>query len=206
MVSEEGDDWDDYLPAVMYAYRSSVHTTTKISPYKAIFGREAPLPIDISLFKQKQYQDPITYAEKVRRKIEIMNKSIKTNTTHSQEKMKIVYDKNKTNKQMKVGQYVLVKRNPARDGANPKLQAKFTGPYEIVRIFPKGFIEIRIAKDKKEKINLQRVKEFWGKPPTNVPNKTEKKVNRGVGNRVEREVKVILVERERRNRNGQVYL
>ena len=33
------DDWDDLLPAVMMAYRSSVHESTGFSPNK-LFGEE----------------------------------------------------------------------------------------------------------------------------------------------------------------------
>ena len=32
------DDWDDLLPAVMMAYRSSVHESTVFSPYRLMFG------------------------------------------------------------------------------------------------------------------------------------------------------------------------
>ena len=41
------DDWDDLLPAVMMAYRSSVHESTGFSPYRLMFGEECTLPMDI---------------------------------------------------------------------------------------------------------------------------------------------------------------
>ena len=43
------DDWDDLLPAVMMAYRSSVHESTGFSPYRLMFGEECTLPMDIGL-------------------------------------------------------------------------------------------------------------------------------------------------------------
>ena len=41
------DDWVDLLPAVMMAYRSSVHKSTGFSPYRLMFGEECTLPMDI---------------------------------------------------------------------------------------------------------------------------------------------------------------
>ena len=38
LAGENWDDWDDLLPAVMMAYRSSVHESTGFSPYRLIFG------------------------------------------------------------------------------------------------------------------------------------------------------------------------
>ena len=43
------DDWEDLLPAVMMAYRSSVHESTGFSPYRLMFGEECTLPMDIGL-------------------------------------------------------------------------------------------------------------------------------------------------------------
>ena len=45
-AGENRDDWDDLFPAVMMAYRSSVHESTGFSPYRLMFGEDSP-----SLFK-----------------------------------------------------------------------------------------------------------------------------------------------------------
>ncbi|MCW4335043.1 MAG: RNase H-like domain-containing protein [Candidatus Thiodiazotropha endolucinida] len=46
-VSANQKDWDDYLPLLLLAYRSSVHESTKQTPYMMMFGRHALLPIDL---------------------------------------------------------------------------------------------------------------------------------------------------------------
>ena len=48
-AGENRDDWDDLLPAVMMAYRSSVHESTGHSPYQLMFGEECTLPMDVGL-------------------------------------------------------------------------------------------------------------------------------------------------------------
>ena len=45
-AGENRDDWDDLLPAVMVAYRSSVHESIGFSPYRLMFGEECTLPLD----------------------------------------------------------------------------------------------------------------------------------------------------------------
>ena len=52
-ASKNRDDWDDLLPAVMMAYRSSVQESMGFSPYRLMFGEEYTLPIDIGLPKQQ---------------------------------------------------------------------------------------------------------------------------------------------------------
>ena len=41
------DDWDLVLPSIMLAYWTSVHSTTKHTPFQLMFGREAKLPVDV---------------------------------------------------------------------------------------------------------------------------------------------------------------
>ena len=48
-AGENRDDWDDLLPAVMIAYRSSVHESTGFSPYRLMSGEECTLPMDVGL-------------------------------------------------------------------------------------------------------------------------------------------------------------
>lgn len=38
-------DWDKYLQMIAFAYNTSVHSTTQVTPYKLVFGKEARHPI-----------------------------------------------------------------------------------------------------------------------------------------------------------------
>ena len=39
--------WDEYVPGVLLAYRSAVHSSTKCTPAMLMFGREMQLPADL---------------------------------------------------------------------------------------------------------------------------------------------------------------
>ena len=46
-VNKEHSDWDERLPYVLMAYRSSVNETTGYTPNMMMLGREVTVPLDI---------------------------------------------------------------------------------------------------------------------------------------------------------------
>ena len=46
-VSNHQRDWDQAIPLVMMAYRSSVHESTGVTPCKMMFGQDVHLPVDL---------------------------------------------------------------------------------------------------------------------------------------------------------------
>ena len=46
-MSDYGDTWDTFLNAALFAYRTVQNHTTKYTPFKLLYGREAVLPIDL---------------------------------------------------------------------------------------------------------------------------------------------------------------
>jgi len=46
-------NWDDYLPLAEYAYNSSVHRSTKQTPFELDLGYEPPLPLDLFADRQR---------------------------------------------------------------------------------------------------------------------------------------------------------
>lgn len=43
-VERHGKDWDERLPYVLYAYRASLQTSTRESPFFLLYGRDSRLP------------------------------------------------------------------------------------------------------------------------------------------------------------------
>ena len=44
-VNDHHNDWDLHLPLALFAYRTSVHSSTRIYPFKAVYGRDATTPL-----------------------------------------------------------------------------------------------------------------------------------------------------------------
>ncbi|KAK3721661.1 hypothetical protein QZH41_003683 [Actinostola sp. cb2023] len=47
-VTEKRRDWDEHLPLVMMAYKSSLHETTGCTPSLMMLGRQISLPVDLN--------------------------------------------------------------------------------------------------------------------------------------------------------------
>ena len=124
------DDWDDLLPAVMMAYRSSVHESTGFSPYRLMFGEECTLPMDIGLPKeQSDTPDSITspYAIWVREAYE----QVRQHSGQAVQRQKRLYDRRAVKRLFAVGDWVMHFYTPAK---KCKLDSAWIGPYLIVSL------------------------------------------------------------------------
>ena len=48
-VTKQQQDWDSFLPKVLFTYQTSLHETNGFMPYRSNFGRTPQLPIDVIL-------------------------------------------------------------------------------------------------------------------------------------------------------------
>ena len=62
-TNENGSNWDKQLDSVMFAYRTSVHASTKHTPFEVVFGRKSRLvskPLSSILSNRIKIQ-PVTF-------------------------------------------------------------------------------------------------------------------------------------------------
>ena len=126
------DDWDDLLPAVMMAYRSSVHESTVFSPYRLMFGEECTLPMDIGLPKEQlDTTDSITspYAIWVCDALEEAYDQVRQQSGQAVQRQKRLYDRRAVKRNFAVGDWVVRYYSPAKKF---KLDSPWIGPYLIV--------------------------------------------------------------------------
>ena len=55
-VQTRKSSWEDYLDTCVYAYNTSVHESSRFTPYELMFGRKAVLPVDLEV-SQKSASD-----------------------------------------------------------------------------------------------------------------------------------------------------
>ena len=126
------DDWDDLLPAVMMAYRSSVHESTGFSPYRLMFGEECTLPMDIGLPRdQLDTSESITspYALWFRDALEEAYDQVRQHSGQAVQRQKRLYDRRAVKRDFAVGDWVMRYYSPAK---KCKLDSPWIGHYLIV--------------------------------------------------------------------------
>ncbi len=58
-AAEKPRTWDEHLPYLMMAYRSSVHASTGVTPFAMLYGREMVLPVDLMVPKPTENTDQV---------------------------------------------------------------------------------------------------------------------------------------------------
>ena len=83
------DDWERYLPLVLYAYRTAQHSSTGVSPFQPMFGRSP----QSAAFQQPIAFDPTTYSAYLQAKFASLQDLVHTNLTANAHQQKVHYDK-----------------------------------------------------------------------------------------------------------------
>ena len=107
-AGQHHNDWDDIIPAVMMAYRPSIHKSTGFSPYRLMFGEEYNLPMDAGLHwrpSEPESVDPIQdpYALWVCDALELAYDQVYSNAGQAVRRQKRLYDQRAVKRIFTVG-------------------------------------------------------------------------------------------------------
>ena len=147
LCSECPKQWDRYLPAVLFAYRSSVQESTGFTPFELLFGRKIRGPMDIlRAYWTKEPDDEETktvyrYVVDLEQRLEETCKLAQEELLKSRETQKMYYDRKARPKSLKIGSKVLLllplKKN--------KLLLQWKGPYKVVEKMSKVNYKIQVG-------------------------------------------------------------
>ena len=51
-LNPDQDDWDEHIDAILFSYSTSIHASTKFTPFYLMCGREAVLPVELQMTEQ----------------------------------------------------------------------------------------------------------------------------------------------------------
>ena len=99
-------EWEQYLPFILFAYRTAVHTSTGISPFELMFGR----PPVKHQFPPTTAYDAVSYQSKLRSKLSQLSDFVETHLIQAAQKQKSTYDHNTLQRPFTVGDQVWLAR------------------------------------------------------------------------------------------------
>jgi transposase InsO family protein len=130
-VNEKHTDWDTYLPQALYAYNTSVHDSTGVTPYEVVFGHTAnPMsylkpPAETSLVANSYLDRLIRHNSEIRKRVAYHNDQARA-------QQKRYYDSRATNGHVyKIGDLVWLTNIHLATGPTQKFVPKYVGPYTV---------------------------------------------------------------------------
>ena len=164
-VSQNQKDWDVYLPLLMMAFRSSVHSTLGLSPSKMMLGRQIRLPIDLALGipETRISVCESDYAYQLEKQLVSIHDFARKHMQIASNRMKQYYDRNANFTEFQVGDCVWF-HNPVRKvGLSLKFQRPWKGPYIITQKLTDVLYRIQEnPRGKSKVVHYDRLKKYQG--------------------------------------------
>ena len=139
-VDTFGTDWDEYLPHLLFAYRTRPHDSTGESPFFLLYGRDARLPTELALSaKCMPYQvDLDDYRTELVHSLSETWRIARESVAKALKRQKKAYDKHSWPRSFREGDRVMVYMPVERNGRNRKLSRLYFGPYRVLEVHPNG--------------------------------------------------------------------
>ncbi|KAJ0393889.1 hypothetical protein P43SY_007544 [Pythium insidiosum] len=144
-VDEHQNDWDEWLPALAYAYNSARHTSTGYAPFQLLYGREPKLPRDLLLRERLETgMEPSAWYQTLQAALSTMHALAARTTRKEQARQAKYYDRRARRQHtFQEGELVWVWRPPRGLGVT-KFRHTWLGPCRIVD--DAGFDNFRVER------------------------------------------------------------
>ena len=112
-VAENGKDWDQWLPYLLFAYREVPQASTGFSPFELLYGRQVRGPLDLlrDAWVTPKPQEPdsvLSYVLRIQEKMGQMASLVEENMTKAQQTQARWYDQRARQRSFTPGQQVLL--------------------------------------------------------------------------------------------------
>ena len=166
-VNKRADDWDDHLPAVMMAYRTSVHRTLGVTPTSMMLGRQIRLPLDamVGLPPEEHYQElrASEYAQELAEAMAQAHEVVSETVGQEYRYNKKDYDRRVRAENMNTGEAVWLREYPHIRGKSTSLMSQWTGPWIITQKLSQANLRIQRGKNGRPKVvHSDRLKKYYG--------------------------------------------
>ncbi len=166
-VDENQTTWDNHLPFVMMAYRSSCHASTGLSPNQLTFGEENLLPMHVvvgtTTDKGGEEVEPITYCDQLRLKLDRSFEVARENLKVSHATSKTRYDLRAKSVKYEVGDLVWLHDPSRKKGVCRKFAKSWKKLYQVLEVLDD--VNVKIRKGRRGRVlvvHKNRIKPYLG--------------------------------------------
>lgn len=136
-VNKHCDDWDEYVPYVLFAYRTLYNQTVKDIPFYLLYGYEPPLPHEMYILPTHVNQSTADQTRNlIAQRLKEARNLARTSIAAVQKAIKANRDANRKASPFKPGDLVMSIK--PRTNTFGKLSRIYDGPYRVNRILPGG--------------------------------------------------------------------
>jgi len=156
-VEEDLRNWDLILPSIVFCYNTTVQASTRETPFKLLYGREANLPIDLNLNLTR-----FKVCRDYRQLMEETRDLVKQRILEAQEKQKNEYDERHRHAEFEESDMVALYTPVRKVGTSEKLLKKFSGPWTITKKHSRLVYTIQNVENpaRSRKVHIQRLKRW----------------------------------------------
>ena len=163
-VDSKHTDWDVFVPYVVAAYNMTPHTSTKMSPFYMLYGREARLPVDVALRPRQPLEAPDMeeYRRELVEGLRIAHECGREALRKSQQQREARMENGKNVPVFQEGDQVMVK-TPALQSAGPtkKLLHLWQGPFRVLRRMGHNTYQVSEVDGEGRAVNVRRMKRYY---------------------------------------------
>jgi hypothetical protein len=129
-VKENPKDWESFLPLALLSYRTSVHSSTGMSPFHCLYGIDARLPVDI-IFGQVP-KTGIEIMNRIRSDLENIQPRIRIRMQDAQARAIANYNRNQRDPPLHVNDRVFLHFPVTTPGVSSKLEGKWRSGFVVL--------------------------------------------------------------------------
>jgi len=144
LVSKGGRDWDELLGPVLFADRTTPHSSTGETPFVLVYGRDARMPTSLQ-FSLPTVRYPVVakeYAKELCKDLKVTRELASKSIKKAKIGQKSQYDKGVKEQEMKRGDLIMLKVQPRF-----KLDQPYRGPFEVQLVILTNAV-IKLLNDK----------------------------------------------------------
>lgn len=159
-------DWVKYIPAILYSYRSSVTTSTGVSPYFCVFGKPMRHGLDVELNTEGNVSPDVdTYLKNLLDRLKVTHEVVKQNIEDCNFVTKSKYDEKAVEAdRYQLGDMVLMYDPTNKKAQCPKFKKRWNGPLTIIDKTDDGILyklrDCQTGKETKAFIHFNRIKPY----------------------------------------------